>query len=157
MEWFDQKRKLLATLRELDIVMMTTNSESGTLHARPMAIAEVDDDGSVWFVTRKDEKVDEVRTDRRALVTGQTEDAYLSLSGRVDLIHDPERVRALWRPSWNTWLPEGKHDPDVLLMRLRAEVGEYWDRKATRTIRYAFDAGRARGDGTAQPSPKVSP
>jgi general stress protein 26 len=144
------KKTLIATLRTFDTLMVATEAPSnGTIHARPMALAEVDDAGEIWFVTAKESgKVDEATALSRALVTGQTDRAYVSISGQIDVIHDPQRVAALWKPEWNAWFPNDSKDEAVVLMRLRPEIGEYWLQGGLKGIRYLFEATRAMLDGT---------
>lgn len=148
METTDVEKKLIETLRKFDTVMVATTADNGTIHSRPMAVAEVGDTGEMWFVTSTDSaKIDEVKGDARALVTGQEKGRYVSLSGRIDVIHDRERIRALWQDSWKVWFPEGKDDPKIVLMRLRPDVGEYWDNRGAEGVRYLFEAARALLDG----------
>jgi general stress protein 26 len=92
--------------------------------------------------------VDEVAMDPSALVTGQGEHTFVSLSGQLDILHDPERLHALWKPAWNIWFPNGKDDANAVLMRLRPEIGEYWLHGALKGVRYLFEATRALLDGT---------
>lgn len=145
----EDKRKLVDALRGFETLMVATNAPNGTIHARPMAVGEVDDACEVWFVTEKDShKVDEIVADATALVTGQNDRSYVSLSGVLDIIHDPERVAALWKTSWDAWFPEGRNDEDVTLMRLRPKIGEYWLASGVKGVRYLFEATRALLDGT---------
>lgn len=158
MEAVDVKEKLIAALRGFDDVMVTTRSENGMMHARPMAVAEVDAVGEVWFVTAEDaEKLDEIDSDDRTVVTGQGKGIYVSLTGRLDVIHDRERIRALWKDAWKPWFPGGKDDPDIVLLRLRPEIGEYWDQRGTKGIRYAFEAARALVNGEQMSDPQGDP
>ena len=125
MDATDVRQKLIATLRDFETVMVATTAEDGSLHARPMAIAEIDGDGELWFVTSADSaKLREVEGGGTpALVTGQGKGRFASLSGRLDVIHDRARVRALWQPAWSAWLDAD----EATLLRLRPELGEYWD------------------------------
>jgi general stress protein 26 len=143
------KRKLVEALRAFETLMVATTSPHGEIHARPMAVAEVDDNGDVWFVTDKESpKVDEITADPHALATGQDGRNYVSLSGELHIIHDPERLAALWKTSWNIWFAQGKDDPNITLMRLRPSVGEYWLVGGLKGVRYLFEATRALLDGT---------
>ena len=138
------RERLLETLRELETVMVATNADNGTIHARPMAIAEVDDSGEIWFLTRKESgKVEEVLRDARAVVTGQAADRYVSISGTLDVIHDPERVHTLYRPEFDVWFEDGPRDANLVLIRLRPELGELWLGGRLEGIRYLFEATRA--------------
>jgi len=145
----EHKKKLVEALRAFDTLMVATHAPNGTMHARPMAVGEVDDACAVWFVTEKEShKVDEVVVDATALVTGQNDRSYVSLSGELDIIHDPERLAALWKPAWNVWFPEGRSESRLALMRLRPRVGEYWLAGGLKGVRYLFEATRALLDGT---------
>lgn len=142
------KSQLIDSLKKFDNVMVTTRAQDGAMHSRPMAVAEVDDRGVVWFVTAKDSaKTHEVSTDARCSVTGQKDGIYVSLSGRLDVVNDRERVRSLWKEAWKVWFPEGKEDPNICLMRLTTEVGEYWDNRGANGVRYLFEAAKALLDG----------
>ncbi len=144
----ENQRKLIEALRGFDTLMVATNASNGQMHARPMAVAEVDDAGEVWFVTDKlSHKVDEIIADPAALVTGQAERGYVSVTGELDVIHDPERLSTLWRSDWNVWFDEGEKDPRVVLLRLRPQVGEFWVTRMIGSVRYLFDATRAFLDG----------
>lgn len=144
----DVKQRLIDGLKKFDNVMVTTRAENGTMHCRPMAVAEVDERGVVWFVTSKDSaKTHEASEDSRAGVTGQASGIYVSLSGRLDVVNDPDRVRSLWKEAWKVWFPEGKDDPSICLMRLTTEIGEYWDNRGANGVRYLFEAAKALLDG----------
>lgn len=145
----EDKRKLVDALRGFETLMVATNAPNGTIHARPMAVGEVDDACEVWFVTEKDShKVDEIVADATALVTGQNDRSYVSLSGELDVIHDPERLAALWKSAWEVWFPDGPDAHGVVLMRLRPKIGEYWLAGGLKGVRYLFEATRALLDGT---------
>lgn len=148
MEGTDVKQKLIDALRKFDTVMVTTLAENGTIHGRPMVVAEVDDAGEVWFVTSSDaDKLTEIESDDRAVITAQEKGLYLSVSGRLDVLHDREKIQALYRPAWKPWFPGGKDDPSLVLLRLRPEIGEYWDQRTMKGLRYMFEAARALIDG----------
>jgi general stress protein 26 len=152
----DVRKKLVEALRRFDTLMVTTKATNGTIHARPMAVADVDDSGEVWFVTPKESgKIVEVESNAEALVTGQRGEGgepsscYVSLSGVLDIIHDPQKIVALWKPSWDSWFPRGRDDDDAVLLRLRPSVGEYWLSSGLSGVRYVFEATRALFNGTA--------
>jgi general stress protein 26 len=148
MEATDTKKKMVEALRAFDTLMVATNATNGTVHARPMAVAEIDDDGELWFVTAEhSDKIAEISLDAKALVTGQDEHRYVSLSGQLDIIHDRQRIASLWKAAWNTWFPQGPGDESAVLMRLRPAIGEYWIQGSLKGARYFFEATRAMLDG----------
>ena len=64
MDDVDTKAKLVEVLRTFDDLMVATLADDGTIHARPMAVAEVDEAGEVWFATVDGSpKVDEASAD----------------------------------------------------------------------------------------------
>ena len=140
----DTREKLLDTLKKFDTVMVVNEGRDGTLHGRPMMVAEVTPAGELWFVTSRDsEKAREVRAEGRAVVTGQAGGAYVSVSGDLDIVADRTKVRALWREGWKVWFPGGADDPGIVFMRLRPAVGEYWSTGGTAGLRYLFAAAKA--------------
>lgn len=144
----DVKTRLIEALQKLDTVMVATTAQNGSLHARPMAVAEVTANGEMWFVTSQESgKTHEVETDGRTVVTGQQQGLYVSLSGVLDLVEDRAKVAALWKEPWRAWFPEGKEDPSIVLLRLRPEIGEYWDQTGAKGLRYLFKAAKAVLDG----------
>lgn len=140
----DVRAKLLDTLKKLDTVMVATRAKNGTLRARPMAIADVDAQGDVWFATSKEtEKTDEAERDPRGLITAQDEGLYLSVSGTLDVVDDRAKVQRLWKESWRIFFPNGKDDPSIVLLRLRPDVGEYWDNTGAKGLRFLWEAAAA--------------
>lgn len=148
----DAKEAVTDALRRFDTVMVATRTKSGAVHARPMMIAEVDDSGEVWFVTpNKSDKLDEIAADPTAVVTGQDSRCYVSLSGTLDVIHDPERAKALYGPDWARWLPEGYDENELTILRLRPGLGEVWREGAWQGVRHVFDPAHALPDTASEP------
>lgn len=144
MSQHDLRQNLLDILKKLDTVMVVNAGRDRVLHGRPMAVADVEADGTLWFMAARDsEKTREVDADERALVTGQDGRTYLSVSGRMAVVDDHAKVLELWRESWKVWFPKGKDDPEIVLMRLRPEMGEYWSASGAAGVRYLFEAAKA--------------
>ena len=140
----DEKRSFLEVLEHFDTGMLCTRNPDGTLHARPMALAEVQDNGDLWFVTSVGTgKVEEVLKDSNVLVTCQGKTRYLSVSGVAELVGDEQMIDRLWREPWRAWFPEGKDDPRLVILHVRATAAEYWDESGTRGMRYAYEAAKA--------------
>lgn len=144
----DLKRSFLEVLGHFDTGMLCTRNPDGTLHARPMSIAEVRENGDVWFVTGVGSgKIEEVLKDSSVLVTCQSKTRFLSLSGVAELVGDETKVEQLWREAWRAWFPEGKDDPKLVLLHVHATAAEYWDESGTRGARYAYEAAKAMFKG----------
>ena len=140
----DEQQTFLEVLQHFDTGMLCTRNHDGTLRARPMAIAEIGDNGDVWFVTGIDTgKVEEILKHSSVLVTCQSKTRFLSLSGEAELARDPALIEKLWREPWRAWFPQGKDDPRLVVLHVRATNAEYWDESGTRGMRYAYHAAKA--------------
>lgn len=124
--------------------MLVTRASDGQLRSRPMAVAEVEENSNVWFVTDFDAaKVDEIQADPQVCVVMQDSSRFLSLSGHGKIIRDRNKVEELWSEAWKVWFPEGKDDPSIVLLKVESTVGEFWDNSGLKGIQYLFEAGKA--------------
>jgi len=63
-------KKLAELIKDIDIAMLTTVDEDGTLRSRPMSTQEVEFDGDLWFLTSDDTaKVGEISRENRVNVS----------------------------------------------------------------------------------------
>jgi general stress protein 26 len=131
------KEKLTEMIKDIGVAMMTTVASDGTLHSRPMACPKHGYDGDLWFFTSDDApKVLELADSTRTNVTfaEPKHERYISISGRLMLVHDPNRVKEMWNPLLKGWFPEGLKDPHLALLRVAVEQVEYWDAKQSRML-----------------------
>jgi general stress protein 26 len=130
-------------ISKFDTAMLITRRPGSEFHGRPMAIAQVDDDGALWFVTSIDaQKLIELSADPSALVCMQGSSRFATINGKVDVVRDPEKVDEVWKETFRVWF-DGKHDPKLVLLRLTPFEGEYWDQSGIRGLKYAFRAAKA--------------
>lgn len=126
--------KLLAGLiQHIDIAMLTTVEEDGTLRSRPMATQRTPFDGELWFFTcLNSPKVHEVMHYREVNVSYAQHDrqAYVSVSGLGEVVTDRATIERLWHPSYATWFPDGPSDPNLALLRVHVDRAEYWEAPA---------------------------
>jgi general stress protein 26 len=146
----EEQSKVCELLHAFDVGVLVTTTEDGDLHARPMAIAQVDDDCTTWFVTsRSSPKIDEVHKKNRAHVVCQRgATAFLSMSGEAAVVDDRARLEGMWKVTYEPWFPQGKDDPDLTLLRVKPERGEYWDGRGLRGVKYVLEAAKAIANGT---------
>lgn len=128
----DRVAKLGELIRSIRVAMLTTLEPDGWLRSRPMAtqFAPMDKDGALYFFTRiESPKVDEVQKHRQVNLSYSAPDSsrYVSVSGRAYLVHDRERMKALWNPAYRAWFPQGLRDPELALLKVEVEHAEYWD------------------------------
>ena len=121
--------KLRELINDIDIAMLTTVDDDGTLRSRPMGTQKAEFDGDLWFLTRVDTaKVDEIQRESRVNVSYAKPDKnrYVSVSGTAVLVNDKARIDAFWEPIYKAYFPEGKDDPRLRLLKVRVEKAEYW-------------------------------
>ena len=123
--------------------MLVTYGAMG-LHGRPMANAEVSEPFEmIWFATsRSSVKMDELKRDDRVFLAyhgSGTE--WATISGRARAVDDRAKIRELWSPVWKVWF-ESADDPDIILLAVTPEGGEYWDsgNKIAAYIKFAVGA-----------------
>ena len=133
--------KLRALIKDIDFCMLTTIDEQGDPHSRPMSSnGDIDPNGDLWFFTAaSSHKVDEVNNSPKVNVSFADPDnqRYVSVTGVAQLVRDREKIDELWRPEFKIWFPKGKDDPEVALLCVSLEKGEYWDSPGS-TIGYAL-------------------
>ena len=147
------RRKVLELVGSIDYALFTTRGDDGApLHARPMAYRKVEDDGDLWFFTKKSSrKVEELTADPQVLVSfaDPKKQHFVSITGRAEVVADRPKVEALWNEIYRTWFPGGPKDDNVVLIRVRAEHAEYWDTPTSAMV-YAF--GYIKAVATGKPS-----
>ena len=74
-----------------------------------------------------EDKLDEIEKDGHVVVTMQSSTKFISLSGRATPVDDRGKIARLWKVEWKVWFPGGKDDPNILLLRIDGDTGEYWD------------------------------
>ncbi len=123
-------QKLHNLIKDIDVTMMTTLDEDGTLRSRPMATPARSFDGTMWFFTEdKSPKVMEVQGYRQVNLTysDPQRDRFVSVSGKGFLEHDREKMQELWNPRFEKWLKGGLDNPNLALLRIEVYQAEYWD------------------------------
>jgi general stress protein 26 len=139
-----EREKLVDLLREFDTGFLVTRTEEGTLHGRPMAVADVRDNGTLYFAADlHSPKVAELENDAGVGVFFQSKNRWISLAGVAVVVHDRSLIDELWSESWKVWFPKGKDDPSVCLIEVLPSSGEYWDQSGAQGIQYSFEAIKA--------------
>ena len=129
--------KLYALIDDIRICMMTTVEEDGRLASRPMYALEADGAGDVWFFTRiESAKTTEISRDGHVNLaySHPSKQHYISLSGRAEIVRDKGHINDKWSEPLRTWFPEGKDDPQLALIRVHPERGEFWDSPSSTVI-----------------------
>ncbi|GAA3950988.1 pyridoxamine 5'-phosphate oxidase family protein [Hymenobacter algoricola] len=135
--------KLLEKIKDVRIAMLTTQDTDGSLRSRPMYTQTPDGTNALVFLTDKDSaKVYEVKKDSHVnLSYGQPDDnVYVSVSGRANAYRDQAEIDQLWSEPLRAWFAKGKDDPNIMILKVEIEKGEYWDTPSgllSRAVAYA--------------------
>lgn len=143
--------KIGELVKGIHICMMNTLAEDGSIDARPMALQDKPFDGTMWFLTRaSSEKVDEVRKDKHITLTfAQPSDGkYVTLKGKASASEDRSKIHELWNDMYKAWFPKGEDDPDIAVMRIDVESGDYWASNSSKLVRYTKIAIAAATGGS---------
>ncbi|MGF1512130.1 MAG: pyridoxamine 5'-phosphate oxidase family protein [Elainellaceae cyanobacterium] len=127
----EQLNKLRELIKDIEIAMLTTVAEDGSLHSRPMSSnGHIDVDFSLWFFTYADSgKVDEIGEERQVNVSFSCPEKqeYVSVSGVAHLVKDRSKIESLWSPEQQAWFPKGLDEPGLALLKVVPHTAEYWD------------------------------
>jgi len=148
--------ELYDLIKGIEIAMMTTQLEDGSLVSRPMSTQTQRDDIDLWFMTRTDtHKVEEIEA-HPALNLGYYKDyEWVSVTGTATVTQDRAMIHELYQPSWKIWLEEnggaedgGPDDPRIALINVRVDKVTYFKRTATKPVVF-FQMAKAFMTGTA--------
>ena len=147
----EHKQKIWELINDIKVGMLVT-LDGEVPRARPMHLVQDAYDGTLWFFTRRSaEKVSETERDHDVCLTfsDQEEGVYVSLSGKANLSTDQELIDKYWNPFIAAWFPEGKDDPDVVLLEVQVQMGEHWKADKSKVFQlYEFAKANLRKDET---------
>ena len=143
------RAKVTELIREGRICMFTTMTPEGRHVSRPMALQEAEFDGDLWFFVYDDSpKVVDIATHPQVNVAFSTKsNAWVSVSGRAEVVHDRAKAEQLWSAPLKAWFPDGLDTDGLALIKVTAESAEYWDAphgKVVTLIQYAASVALRR-------------
>lgn len=146
----EAKQKLTELINDAKIGMLTTLASDGAYHSRPMGLQKTEFDGDLWFFTYdSSNKVEEVQAQPQVNVAfSSSGNAWVSLSGTAEVIHDQAKAEELWSPLLKAWFPEGLETEGLTLLKVHADSGEYWDAPNSKAIQLF---GMAKAAITGEP------
>lgn len=154
----ERLNKLKELISGIRIASLVTMDVDGMLHARPMAVQELDADAELWFFTNDySPKVEEVMLHPQVCVSfaAPEDNRYVSVSGSAELVRDPDKIQQLWKPLLKAWFPKGIEDPDLALLRVDIATAQYWDAPSSKIVQLfsmvkaiakGEDAGKTMGE-----------
>lgn len=110
----------------------TAVSTGETGATRPMSVQQVDDAGTLWFLSASDSHKNlelEKEPAVRLFFQGSDHSGFLTLTGTARVSRDKKKIKELWKPLLKTWFTEGEDDPRITAIGFAPSGGYYWDNK----------------------------
>lgn len=123
--------------------------EGSSDHAEPMT-AQLDKDAhhTIWFFTTKDNRI---AAGGKAMgqVATKGHDIFACISGR--LVEETDRHR--WDKHWSNpveaWFPNGREDPNVIMLRFEIDDSEVWKSDLSLAGKFKLLTGKTLRPGEA--------
>ncbi|QWE01007.1 pyridoxamine 5'-phosphate oxidase family protein [Polynucleobacter sp. JS-Mosq-20-D10] len=142
-----KENNLYDVVKDFDDAMLVTHSARG-IHARPMAIARLDESMMAYLLTDMNSiKVEEIRANPNALLTFQSARKFATVSGELTIDGDRTLIETLWKEIWKVWFPIGKSDPNIALLKFTPSEGEFWNNAGMQGFKYVYAAAKAYVSG----------
>ena len=141
--------KIKDIIEEIRIATLVTKDTDGLMRGRPMATAEVDDDGTLWFFTDEySGKVEEITEKKEVLVSyaSKSKNAYVVINGTASLTDDRGKIEELWNPAMQAWFPKGLGDKKILLIKVEGSQAEYLEGSSSKIV-IAFNIAKSIARG----------
>ena len=129
-------KKLNSLAEDIRFCMYTTYKD-GKIESRPMTTLDIDADGNVWFFTSKQTEIgsDTNWNEAVTLIYADPKNhTYVSVSGNASIIEDQQKKEELWNPMSKAWFPEGKEDPNLVILKVTTDEAAYWDSNSSRMV-----------------------
>ena len=125
-------KKIAQLMGDIDICMMVTQSKRGGFNSRPMSNnGDVKYNGHSYFFTyEKSKKIRDLEANPQVSLNFEGKNQlYLSVSGRAKLIRNKSMFKEHWMDSLNQWFPKGIDTPGLVLIHVKANSLQYWQKE----------------------------
>ena len=136
-----KNEKNIAILKEMaekvGFCLFNTLTPKGSFHSRPMSVAKIEEDGSLWFFTNEySPKSKEISKENEVNLgfADPSSNTYMYVNGKAALVDDHARKEAYFSPAVKAWFPDGLKDPTLTLIKVVPEVAEYWDNSSNKMV-----------------------
>ena len=114
----------------VEVAMLTTHAADGSMVSRPLQTLKFDGGGElVFFTSISSRKIGELTEnhDVNLAYSNPSKQIYVSVRGTARIDRDRATIDALWSPVQNVFFPQGKEDPDLVVLRVRVRDAAYWE------------------------------
>ena len=122
-------KEIANAMKSIDITMLTTITEDGSLASRPISNnGDVDFDGDSYYFTTEDSRmISDIEEDPAVTLGFAGQDGfYVAVSGDADLIRDKAEFEAHWNPDLDQWFEDGVDTPDLVMIKVEADRLKWW-------------------------------
>ena len=124
----DELEIVRTILKSARTASVSTQTASGALHSRPLAVLDDDFAGTLWFFTADpSSKTADLAAHPQVNVSVGDGKGWLSLSGVATISRDEERIDRYWNPWAAAYFEGGRDDPTVALLQVDVSSIHYWD------------------------------
>lgn len=121
-----KKENLSTILKDNDTVLLTTSKTDGTLASRPMGHQNLEANGDLWLMTRKDTaKYDEIRANPKVNLS-LMDKSYAVLTGTAEIVEDPSLVEKYWNKFYEKLFQTTVNDPTLVMIKVDIDSAEHW-------------------------------
>lgn len=131
-------RKLGELIDGIDTAMLTTHASDGSMVSRPLQTLSFDSKGELVFFTGADShKIEEMaeNPDVNLSYVHPTAQRYVSIRGRARIDRDRKTIDELWSSPQKVFFPQGKDDPNLIVLRIRVQDAAYWESAGNFVVR----------------------
>lgn len=130
-------KKIKELAKDITTCMFCTQVDNLPFKTRPMATADVDDEGNIWFFSSTaSDKNDEIKNDElvQLIYVKNSDNHFMTVTGKAQTIKDRHKIDELWNSMVKAWFPEGKDDSHISLLKIVPQDAYYWDTKNGKMI-----------------------
>ncbi len=123
-------RRLGELIDGIDTAMLTTRAFDGSMVSRPLQTLSFDSSGELVFFTGADShKIEELaeNPDVNLSYAHPKAQRYVSIRGRARIDRDRKTIDELWSNPQKIFFPQGKDDPNLIVLRIRVQDAAYWE------------------------------
>jgi general stress protein 26 len=131
-------------IKDIKTAMLVSLEEDGCLRSRPMQTLQITGKDLLFLTGYQSGVSHEIRHDSHVNVSyaDESKKVFVSLSGRAYVSKDQALIEELWQEPFRAWFPEGKDDPNIAVLRVTVDHGEYWDTPSGPVV-YALGLAKA--------------
>jgi general stress protein 26 len=124
-----EMQKVAEKVKDIKTAMLVTLEDDGCLRSRPMQLQQIRGNDLLFLTGYQSGVSHEVGHDSHVNVSFADESkmVFVSLSGMASVSKDPALIEELWEAPYKAWFPGGKDDPNIAVLRVKVDHGEYWD------------------------------